>query len=125
MFRGDLEVLCACGYLPWDELDGKTVLVTGGTGLIGYTIASALAFRAMTCREKIRVLILARDVIKAREQYVSQLNDGCDLSFVAGSVEAFPPIIEKIDYIVHGASPTTSRSTSSGCSSGSCGRSTM
>ena len=109
IFRKDLEYLSECGFLPWKELDGKTVFVTGGTGLIGYTLVSALLYRALTHGEKIRTLLLVRDENKARDQYACQLTDQCDLGFVTGTVEELPDINEKIDYIVHGACPTASR----------------
>ena len=91
IFRGDMESLCSSDYLPWKELEGKTVFITGGTGLIGYTITSTLLYRAYKRKTKLRVLLLVRDEAKARTQYAAQLADGCDLGFVTGSVEALPP----------------------------------
>ena len=109
VFHADMEMLCGCGFIPWEELDGKTILVTGGTGLIGYTLVSALLYRARKHGEKIRVMLLVRDEEKARAQFSSQLADGCDLGFVTGSVEELPVVNEKVEYIVHGACPTASQ----------------
>ena len=109
IFRGDMESLCSSDYLPWKELEGKTVFITGGTGLIGYTITSTLLYRAYKRKTKLRVLLLVRDEAKARTQYAAQLADGCNLGFVTGSVEALPPVEETVDYIIHGACPTASR----------------
>ena len=109
VFRQDLEGLCECGYLPWRELEDKCVFITGGTGLIGYTVTSALLYYAMTRGVRIRALLLVREEEKARAQFAGQLSDGCDLGFVAGTVEDLPVIDERIDYIIHGACPTASR----------------
>ena len=109
IFRADLESLCSCGYIPWGELNGKTVLITGGTGLIGYTVTSALAYRSLTRGEKIRLLLPVRSEGKARERYAAHLADGCEIRFLPGSVEDLPDPDGPVDYIIHGASPTASR----------------
>ena len=109
IFRADLESLCSCGYIPWGELNGKTVLITGGTGLIGYTVTSALAYRSLTRGEKIRLLLPVRSEGKARERYAAHLADGCEIRFLPGSVEDLPEPDGPVDYIIHGASPTASR----------------
>lgn len=109
VFRADLEALCENGCIPWAELDGKTVFITGGTGLIGYTVTSALLYRALTRGTKLRALLLVRDEAKARAQFAGQLADGSDLGFVTGEVEALPAFEEPVDFIIHGACPTASR----------------
>ena len=109
IFRADLESICGYGYIPWYELDGTTVLITGGTGLIGYSVASALAYRALTRGERIRLLLPVRSEEKARERFAAQLEDGCEIRFLPGSVEDLPDPDESVDYIIHGASPTASR----------------
>ena len=109
IFRADLEALCTCAYLPWEDLEGKSVFITGGTGLIGYTVTSAILYYALTRGKKIRALLLVRDEEKARAQFAGALADGCDLAFLSGTVEELPPVKEKIDYIIHGACPTASR----------------
>ncbi len=109
IFRADLESLCSCGYIPWGELNGKTVLITGGTGLIGYTVTSALAYRSLTRGESIRLLLPVRSEERARERCASLLADGCDIRFLPGSVEDLPEPDGPVDYIIHGASPTASR----------------
>lgn len=108
VFREDLERLPACEFIPWDELKGKTVFITGATGLIGYTLSSALLYYNKVHDAGIKVLALVRDLERAREKFSGQLADQCALSFVQGSVEELPEIDGAVDYIVHGASPTAS-----------------
>lgn len=108
VFRDDLERLAASGFIPWEELRGKTVLITGATGLIGYTLASALLYYGKTRDAEIRVAALVRDLERARAQFSGQLAEGCGLTLVEGTVENLPEIEGAVDYIVHGASPTAS-----------------
>lgn len=108
VFREDLERLAACSFIPWGELKGKTVLITGATGLIGYTLASSLLYYSKVHGVGIQVFALVRDLARAREKFRGQLADQCSLTFVQGSVENLPEIPGNIDYIVHGASPTAS-----------------
>lgn len=108
VFREDLEKLTASSYIPWDALTNKRVFVTGGTGLIGYTLVSALCYYAKTRNVSIPVLVLARDVKKAQEKYAGQMAEGAELTFVQGTVEALPEVEGGVDYIIHCAAPTGS-----------------
>ncbi|MBQ9453139.1 MAG: NAD(P)-dependent oxidoreductase [Desulfovibrio sp.] len=108
IFKNDLEKIAASKFIPWERLNGKTVFITGATGLIGFTLASGLLYYSKTRGASIRVLALARDVEKARNKFADQLADGCDLNFVHGDVEHLPSIEQPVEYIVHGASPTDS-----------------
>ena len=41
IFKEDMRWICEAD-LPWEKLENRTILVTGGTGLIGMTMISAL-----------------------------------------------------------------------------------
>ncbi len=108
VFIDDLEKINACSFIPWERLDGKTVLVTGATGLIGYALTSALLYGGRKRGAGIRVVAPVRDAEKAGRMYAGQAACGCAPEFIAGSVEELPPIPGNIDLIIHGASPTAS-----------------
>lgn len=108
IFKDDLTRLLENKNIPWQELHGKTVFITGATGLIGNTLTSALLYYNRLNNAGIRVIALVRDLARARELFSQPLAEGCPLQFVVGSVEAFPPISEPVDYIVHSACPTNS-----------------
>ena len=46
---------------------------------------------------------------KVRIKLGRQISDGCDITFIRGTVERIPEIVGKIDYIIHGACPTASK----------------
>lgn len=108
IFKEDLEQLMSCEYIPWEKLQDKTVLVTGATGLIGYNLISGLVYANLVKKLNIHILALVRDVDKAKEKFAEQIQDCELLSFVLGTVEDLPNISDKVDYIIHGASPTAS-----------------
>lgn len=108
IFHADLETIINCAYIPWERLRGKTVFVTGATGLIGYNLVSALLYYSKQRHAGLRVAALVRDAEKAKEKFRSQIEDHCDIQFVEGTVEDLQEIPYAIDYVVHGASPTAS-----------------
>lgn len=107
-FLQDLEDLARMEYIPWEKMKNATVLVTGATGLIGYNLVCGLAYAAIKKSFNMNILALVRDKSKAIEKYTAVLKDYNALKFLEGSVEEIPSIEEKIDFIIHGASPTAS-----------------
>lgn len=103
IFAEDMALIAMSPFIPWEQVRGKTVLVTGATGLIGYTAVSALL------HQRISVLALVRDEERAKAKFAAQLAEGLPLSFVVGSVEVPGHIDGPVDYIVHCAAPTGSR----------------
>lgn len=109
--------------LPWGMLEGRRVLITGATGLIGFACARLLLERnrlvasdgvAADSREgasteaPIIVTCLVRDEARAREVFAGY-SEADGLEFIVGSVEDFPWPEGAVDYIVHTACPTASR----------------
>ena len=48
VFAEDMGLIASAPFISWEKLRGKTVLVTGATGLIGYALASALLYRGIS-----------------------------------------------------------------------------
>ena len=91
-----------------DELRGKTVAVTGATGLLGACMVRCLLALNRQQGLGLRVLAVVRNTAKAEAMFGKQ---DVALGFYAydfSANEAFQPT-EKIDFIVHFASPTTSK----------------
>lgn len=93
---------------PLEELAGKTVLVTGATGLIGSTVVRVLLTANELKELGIHVVALVRKREKA-EHVFGGLVDAEGLELLVGDVTQPLSYEGTVDYIVHGASPTSSR----------------
>lgn len=88
-------------------LDGKTILVTGATGLIGYVLGATIAEYGKSCVNPPKLIAVVRDMEKTEKMYGDYISD--NLQFVVGSIEDKLELPAKIDYVVHGASITSSK----------------
>lgn len=109
VFQKDMEAINSADFIPWDKLKNKTVLITGATGLIGYTLTCGMLYADRRRKLNLKVIALVRSVERAENRFSSLLKEGYKPCFLLGSVEALPEIKENIDYIVHGASQTASK----------------
>jgi UDP-glucuronate decarboxylase len=105
--REDLERTTAATCVPWNELHGRTVLVTGATGLIGRQLVKTLLWYGIEHDAALRVLALTRDVARARASFAGAFGAGAPLTLVEGEVETLR-LDQPVDLIVHGASVTSS-----------------
>ena len=84
--------------LPWRELDGKTVIVTGANGFIPTYIV-----RVLIALKNTKVIAIVRNKNKAETKF-SDLLDNPNFNIVVQDINFPFTINEKIDYIIHGAS---------------------
>lgn len=95
-------------FIPWEKLHKKSILITGATGLIGQAMVRVLLFANERMQLNLKVLALVRSQEKA--EYIFKAQDGSNvIKYIGGGVEQLPEIEEDIDYIIHGANPTSSR----------------
>lgn len=106
IFREDMRWVCSAD-LSWEQLRNSSVLVTGGTGLIGMTVINALIHAGREFGLGLEVLAVVRDPGKAR-RVLGSIADAPELSLLTGTMEELPALPEKIDYWIHGACPTAS-----------------
>ena len=90
--------------VPWDDIDGSTVVVTGATGLIGSQLVRTLIERSSGQRGSFKLVLPVRNVKKA-ETLFGRLNSVELVPWKIG--EPFPGEV-KGDYFVHAACPTSS-----------------
>ena len=108
VMRRDLDRLLKAP-LPWSRLDGKTVLVTGATGLIGSVVVNSLLYYGLQTQDPPQVLALVRNEEKARRMLGAQLDQCPNLRLVTGDVTTLTLPEGPVDYIIHAASQTASR----------------
>lgn len=104
----DLEQIAMSEFIPWEKLKDKRVLVTGATGLIGFATVTGLLYASRKRGLNTKVLALVRNMERAKDRF-SQWTGKDDLSFIAGYVEDVTSVDGDVDYIIHGASQTTSK----------------
>lgn len=109
IFKEDMEYIIHANFINWENLNNKTIFITGATGLIGYYLTSSLVYKNIKENSNIKILVLVRNIEKAKLQFEEQLKVDNNLCFISGDLNNIPDISEKIDYIIHGASPTISK----------------
>lgn len=90
------------------KLKNKTILITGATGLIGSNLVKYLLSLNEQLDLNVRVLALIRSKEKAQNVFAELLENVNLEVILLGGVEQLPNIEEDIDYIIHGANPTSS-----------------
>lgn len=98
------EIPSAVSLGPFLPENGSSVFITGATGLLGTQLVKALC----CCGRDIRIIALARSMEKARAAFCG-LPDSKIVEVILGDVTDKLTVSGRIDYIIHGASPTDSR----------------
>lgn len=93
-----------CKWLDLAAMKNSVILITGGTGLIGYNIIKELCI--VSDELNIKILALVRDIERATEKF-KELGDKVEM--ICGNILDFPEIEGNVDYIIHGASLTSSK----------------
>ena len=106
VLQQDLEELVR--ILPLDDLKNSTVFITGSTGLIGSQIVKMLACANRLVGTNITILAFARDIKKA-EKLFGNLLEHRNFQLVIGDVNDTIRYDKEVDYIIHGASATSSK----------------
>ena len=91
-------------FVNWNEFKNTTILITGSTGLIGTNLVSALAYNSKEKELNIKLILPVRDIEAA-----SRLFDWIGAEIIPYELGAELEISGPVDYIVHLASPTSSK----------------
>ena len=107
VLREDIENLARSSVL--EELEeNASILITGATGLIGAQMVWALACHSAATGKKLRILALVRNEEKARTVFLGLIEKGL-VTLCLGDIVQPLSIAQNVDYIIHGASATSSR----------------
>lgn len=106
----DLAAIAADSGIPWEALRGRSILVTGATGLIGSLLVKALLYRAAHWEMPLTVIALSRSKEKARQhfEHLSGLIEDGTLRLEQADITSPLPDTLRADYILHAASVTAS-----------------
>ena len=104
LYREDVEFTAKL-ELPWEKLQGKTVLMSGATGMIGSFLTDVLMARNDMAGLNCRVYALTRNPEKASKRAAPSWKDrvcflSCDVN------RGIPEIDGEIGFVIHAASNT-------------------
>lgn len=105
ILQEDIEEVINTSLIDWNKFKNKTFFITGATGLIGSILVRAILLKNKLENLNIKLFLLVRDKKEAESIFENDNN----ISYVISSVENYEPKDIKIDYIIHGASPTKSK----------------
>ena len=91
--------------LPWEKLEGRRILLSGASGMIGKCIIDILMRHNATAEKPIRILALSRNEEKARERFSAYWDDP-SFTYLSCDVNVPLPECGKVDYMIHAASNT-------------------
>ncbi len=92
--------------IPWEKLNGKTVLITGATGMIPSYMALALLYRNKSRDDFLCTVIAQVRNMKKAERIFGEFVGKTYLQIV--SFDLVQRIeMDKVDYIIHAASPAS------------------
>ena len=109
MVLSDADNLATRDDIPWDVFDGKTVVVTGATGLIGTAMVATLLRRSEVADAALRVVALVRNPAKANQFFGSNRNMTVR-KWSAESPQVAESDVPEADFIFHCANMTDSSS---------------
>lgn len=104
VLKEDIEDVALCELIDWKKLENKTVLITGGTGLIGSILVKAIMMRNERFDANINMILFVIDEKMSKEQFGTE-----HIEYIEGDIAEYSIKDLKIDYIIHAASPTQSR----------------
>lgn len=105
MIEWDVERLHGYEKIPFQDFLGKTILITGATGLIGQNLVYTLAAYSQKMKQDIHILVLVRSEERAKQLFV----DFDCVQFLVGDIVDKISYEGTVDYIIHGASKTSSK----------------
>lgn len=102
VFREDLEAVIG-EDIPWERLKGKTVLITGASGMIGTYMLNVLTMLNEKYGYGIRVLAMLRNAAKLSEEIRAR----DDVEVIVHDVTEPLEIPGDVHYVIHAASPAS------------------
>lgn len=115
LYMQDVETVAKA--VNWNKLNGKNLAISGATGMIGSFLIDVLLYSAEQTGNRVDIYAFGRSEEKAKSRFEKYADQDMfhfvkqDINEVI-SMDAFAGI-EKMDYVIHGASNTHPRAYSS------------
>jgi nucleoside-diphosphate-sugar epimerase len=106
IIQQDMEYICFQSNVDFSKFQGKTILITGATGMIGYNLVTAFLYYARKTVQPLKIIAVVRNLEKAKKMFPEA---GDELSFCVSDIREEMSISESVDYIIHAACPTSSK----------------
>lgn len=106
--QADLHYILDCSSNIFQELKGKKILLTGGTGFFGKWLSESLLFANNNYSLDIKVYILSRNPEELKIRFPHLYQNSC-FTFLKGDVTAFTYDELSVDYIIHAATEASAR----------------
>lgn len=90
-------------FTAWDRLAGKTLLITGATGLVCSYLTDMILQYSTEQQLNIRIVAAGRSEERTKERFYPWLNQGV-MGFAYADLGEEFSITDRADYIIHGAS---------------------
>lgn len=94
--------------INWNRLSGKTVLITGATGMIASVFIDILMYRNQYCGQKTSIIAVSRSEKKAKDRFGAYWESEY-FQYISHDINEPLPELGKTDYIIHAASNTHPR----------------
>lgn len=110
IYQSDI-IKAASSAIPWEQLGGKTILLTGATGMIASVMIDILMYRNQNLaeqRQEVSVIAVSRNEAKARERFGAYW-DSPFFTYLSHDITNPLPELGRIQYILHAASNTHPR----------------
>lgn len=106
--RYDLEHILLHTRDLWEEVRGKSIFITGGTGFFGMWLLETLAYANDTLHLGVRVVVLSRDPQRFKKK-APHIAARADIDLVAGDVRSFSFPPGRFPLIIHGAAEASAK----------------
>ena len=106
-FAREIE-LCASIDIRWNKIDGKTLLITGATGMVGKYLIDVINYRNRNYKTETKIIAVGRSEEKFKQRFPNH-QDQDNLIFLKADVQQPFSVDYKLDFIFHMASNTHPR----------------
>lgn len=105
-YDAEMQRIVCEAKISWEEFGGKSVLISGATGLIGAALVNTL----LCAREKKGINVTIYAMVRSKAKALGLFGEKADGLEIIEHKDIIEPVFiaEQIDYIIHAANPTES-----------------